>query len=68
MQSTLNRWHESLATIEESWNDETAKNFHSQSLGEIEGVYKRMMVSLNDATEFVGKMEKLVRDPDKFES
>ena len=67
LQSTLSKWRESTDTIEETWNDETAKNFFTQSLGEVEPVIKRMMASLFEAAEMVHKLEKLVLDTDKYE-
>ncbi len=67
LQSTLSKWRESTDTIEETWNDETAKNFFTQSLGDVEPVIKRMMASLLEATEMVHKLEKLVLDTDKYE-
>ncbi len=67
LQSTLSKWAESSAIVEESWNDETAKSFQSQSLSDIEPILKRMMNALLDAADLVHKMEKLVVDTDKFE-
>ena len=67
LQSTLSKWGEVTATVEESWNDDTAKSFQSQSLGDVEPVLKKMMNSLLDAVDIVHKMEKMVLDPDKFE-
>ena len=67
LQSTLSRWRESTDTIEETWNDETAKNFFTQSLGDVEPVIKRMMASLLEAAEMVHKLEKMVVDIDKYE-
>ncbi len=67
LQSTLSRWRESTDTIEETWNDETAKNFFTQSLGDVEPVIKRMMASLLEAAEMVHKLEKMVLDIDKYE-
>ncbi len=67
LQSTLSKWSEVTATVEESWNDATAKTFQTQSLSDIEPVLKRMMNSLLDAVDMVNKMEKMVVDPDKFE-
>ena len=67
LQSTLSKWRESTDTIEETWNDETAKNFFTQSLGDVEPVIKRMMASLLEAAEMVHKLEKLVLDTDKYE-
>ncbi len=67
LQSTLSKWGEVTATVEESWNDDTAKTFQSQSLSDIEPVLRRMMNSLLDAADLVNKMEKMVADPDKFE-
>lgn len=67
LQSTLSKWRESTDTIEETWNDETAKNFFTQSLGDVEPVIKRMMASLLEAAEMVHKLEKMVLDTDKYE-
>ncbi len=67
LQSTLSKWRESTDTIEETWNDETAKNFFTQSLGDVEPVIKRMMASLLEAAEMVHKLEKMVVDIDKYE-
>jgi len=67
LQSTLSKWGEATAIVEESWNDETAKTFQTQNLGDVDPVVKRMMNSLLDAVDLVHKMEKLVADPDKFE-
>ncbi len=67
LQSTLSKWGESSAIVEESWNDATAKTFQSQNLSDIEPIFKRMMNALLDATDLVQKMEKLVVDTDKFE-
>ena len=67
LQSTLSKWRESTDTIEETWNDETAKNFFTQSLGDVEPVIKRMMASLLEAAEMVYKLEKMVLDTDKYE-
>ena len=67
LQSTLSKWRESTDTIEETWNDETAKNFFTQSLGDVEPVIKRMMASLLEASEMVHKLEKMVLDTDKYE-
>ncbi len=67
LQSTLSRWRESTDSIEETWNDETAKSFYSQSLGDVEPVIKRMMASLLEAADVVHKMEKMVVDIDKYE-
>ena len=67
LQSTLSRWRESTDSIEETWNDETAKSFYTQSLGDVEPVIKRMMASLLEAADVVHKMEKMVVDIDKYE-
>ena len=67
LQSTLSKWRESTDIIEENWNDETAKSFYTQCLGEVEPVIKRMMASLLEAADVVHKMEKMVVDKDKFE-
>ena len=67
LQSTLSKWGETTAIIEETWNDETAKTFYTQSLGEVEPVLKRMMSSLLEAADLVHKMEKMVVDTDKYE-
>ncbi len=67
LQSTLSKWGESRSTIEESWNDETAKSFYNQSLGDVEPIFKRMMTSLLEAADLVHKIEKMVVDSDKFE-
>jgi len=67
LQSTLSKWGESTNIIEESWNDETARSFYVQSLGDVEPVFKRMMASLLEAADLVHKIEKMVVDPDKFE-
>ena len=67
LQSTLSKWRESTAIIEETWNDETAKNFYMQSLNDVEPVIKRMMASLLEAAELVHKIEKMVVDIDKHD-
>jgi len=67
LQSTLSKWGESTNIIEESWNDETARSFYVQSLGDVEPVFKRMMESLLEAADLVHKIEKMVVDSDKFE-
>lgn len=67
LQSTLSKWGESTSIIEESWNDETAKSFYTQSLGDVEPIFKRMMTSLLEAADLVHKIEKMVVDTDKFE-
>jgi len=67
LQSTLSKWKETSDTIAETWNDETAKTFYSQSLGEVEPILNRMMASLLEASDLVHKMEKSVLDTDKFE-
>ena len=67
LQSTLSKWGESTTIIEESWNDETAKSFYTQSLGDVEPIFKRMMTSLLEAADLVHKIEKMVVDTDKFE-
>lgn len=67
LQSTLSKWRESTDIIEETWNDEAAKSFTTQSLGDVEPVIKRMMASLLEAADVVHKLEKMVRDTDKYE-
>ena len=67
LQSTLSKWRESTDIIEETWNDETAKSFTTQNLGDVEPVIKRMMASLLEAADVVHKMEKMVVDIDKYE-
>jgi len=67
LQSTLSKWGETTSIIEESWNDETAKSFYSQSLSDVEPVIKRMMVALLAAADLVHKMEKMVVDTDKHD-
>lgn len=67
LQSTLSQWGETTDIIEESWNDETAKSFSTQCLGDVEPVVKRMMASLLEAADMVHKMEKMVADTDKYE-
>ena len=67
LQSTLSKWGESTSVIEESWNDETAKTFYTQSLGDVEPIFKRMMTSLLEAADLVHKIEMMVVDSDKFE-
>ena len=67
LQSTLSKWGESTSVIEESWNDETAKTFYTQSLGDVEPIFKRMMTTLLEAADLVHKIEKMVVDSDKFE-
>ena len=67
LQSTLSKWRESTDIIEETWNDETAKTFYTQSLGDVEPVFKRMMASLLEAADLVHKIEKMVVDTDKHD-
>jgi uncharacterized protein YukE len=67
LQSTLSSWREKAATVQEAWNDETAKEFHSQSLGDIEPVITRMIASLQEAIELVRSFEKKVVDPNVWE-
>ena len=67
LQSTLSKWRESTDIIAETWNDDTAKSFATQSLGEVEPVIKRMMASLLEAADVVHKMEKMALDTDKYE-
>ncbi|MCY2984954.1 MAG: hypothetical protein NTY15_15125 [Planctomycetota bacterium] len=67
LQSTLSKWGEATSIIEVSWNDETSKSFYSQSLGDVEPIFKRMMTSLLEAADLVHKIEKMVVDTDKFE-
>ncbi len=64
MQSTLSRWNETTSAIQELWNDETAKNFYVQSLGDVEPVMTRMIASLQEAVDLVRTIEKKVTDPD----
>ncbi len=64
MQSTLSRWIETTSAIEELWNDETAKTFYVQSLGEVGPVITRMIASLQEAADLVRTIEKKVTDPD----
>ncbi|MEQ1828588.1 MAG: hypothetical protein ABL921_21685 [Pirellula sp.] len=66
MRSTLSKWRETSAIVEESWNDSTAKGFYHQSLGTVEPVFNRMMASLQDAAELVRSIEKKVADPGMF--
>jgi len=67
LQSTLSKWRESTDIIEETWNDETAKTFYAQSLGDVEPVIKRMMASLLEAADLVHKIEKMVADTDRHD-
>jgi len=67
LQSTLSKWGETIAIVEEAWNDETAKGFYLQSIGDVEPVIKRMMSSLIEGADLVHKMEKMLFDPDKHE-
>lgn len=67
LQSALSKWGESTDIIQETWNDETAKSFYAQSLGEVEPVLKRMMSTLLEAADLVHKMEKMVVDTDRYE-
>lgn len=67
LQSSLSKWRESTDIIEETWNDETAKSFTTQNLGDVEPVIKRMMASLLEAADVVYKMEKRVLDTGKHE-
>ncbi len=67
LQSSLSKWRESTDIIEETWNDETAKSFTTQNLGDVEPVIKRMMASLLEAADVVYKMEKMVLDTGKHE-
>lgn len=67
LQSSLSKWRESTDIIEETWNDETAKSFMTQNLGDVEPVIKRMMASLLEAADVVYKMEKMVLDTGKHE-
>lgn len=64
MQSTLSRWNDTTSGIQELWNDETAKNFYVQSLGDVEPVMTRMIASLQEAVDLVRTIEKKVTDPD----
>ena len=67
LQSTLSQWGETTDIIEELWNDETAKSYSTQYLGDVEPVVKRMMASLLEAADMVHKMEKMLADTDKYE-
>ena len=67
LQSTLSKWRESVALIEESWNDETARDYQSNSLGDVESVLTRMITSLQEASELVRTLEKKLRDTDDHE-
>jgi hypothetical protein len=67
MQSTLSKWRETMSVIEESWNDETARDFYTHSLGEVEPVMSRMIASLQEAVELARTLEKKLFDPGAFE-
>lgn len=67
LQSTLGKWRETTSTIEEQWNDATAKAFYTQSLGEIEPVLTRMIATLQESVEMVQSIEKRVFDPGLYE-
>jgi uncharacterized protein YukE len=67
LQSTLGKFRESLDEIQESWNDNTAKEYYVHSLGEVEPVASRMIASLQEAVELVRSIEKKLVDTDAYE-
>jgi len=64
LQSLLSKWRGTTATIEESWNDQTARDFYSQSLGDVEPTISRMIASLQEAVELARSIERQVADHD----
>lgn len=65
LQSTLTKWRESLAAVEEAWRDETAIKFYNESIGEVDPSISRMMASLQEAGDLVRMLEKRVADEDR---
>jgi hypothetical protein len=63
----LTKWRETTDIIDESWNDDTAKTFHAQNLGEVETVLARVIAALQEAVDTVRAIEKKVGDPDHFD-
>jgi hypothetical protein len=67
LQSSLSAWREAVALVDESWNDETAKSYRTQNLGDVELALSRMIGALQDAAEIVRGFEKKVFDPGMYE-
>jgi uncharacterized protein YukE len=63
IQSTLSKWRETTAEIQESWSDATAKDFYEQRLGEVEPTSIRTMACLQEAIDLVQLFEKRTLDP-----
>jgi len=67
LHSTLGKWRETTALVEESWNDATAQDFYQRQLGEVEPIMTRTISILQEAIDLVQSIEKRVVDTDKFD-
>ncbi|MCU0706916.1 MAG: hypothetical protein MUF23_01350 [Pirellula sp.] len=60
--SCLNTWRESLAQVQEIWNDATARAYYAEHFSETEETMLRMIASLQEAADMVRSFEKQVSD------
>ncbi len=62
LKNLAHRWNDSVVAVGEHWADATAKKFHDENLGTVNECFARLTASLQEATEFVRKIEKQVGD------
>ncbi|MFN6129339.1 MAG: hypothetical protein ACK6DC_14350 [Planctomycetota bacterium] len=60
--SNLNAWRESIETVQEIWNDATARSFYSENFTGLEETLSRMIVSIQEAADMVRSFERAVED------
>jgi len=60
--SSLNSWRESLVTVQEVWNDATARAFYAENFSGLEETLVRMTISIQEATDMVRGFERALED------
>lgn len=60
--SNLNAWRESIETVQEIWNDATARSFYGENFTGLEETLSRMIVSIQEAADMVRSFERAVED------
>ncbi len=63
--SSLNSWRESFASVQEIWNDATARSFYSEHFTDLDETLSRAIASIQEATDMVRSFERTVEDEER---
>lgn len=60
--SSINTWRESMSSVEEIWNDATARTFYKENFTGIEETLSRVTVAIQEGAEMVRSFERAMED------